>query len=62
MMITQVYALTTEAQAEKADEFYGPIQSEMWGRTHKPDVLPLVKDWKAKVGNIMEKIPVRLIT
>lgn len=56
-MITQVYALTTEALEEKADECYGPIQSEA-GRTPKPDVLPLVTDWNAKVGNIMEKIPV----
>lgn len=60
MMITQVYALTTEAQEEKADECYGPIQSEA-GRTHKPDVLPLIADWNAKL-EIWRKSQFRLIT
>lgn len=60
-MITQVYALTTEAQEEKADEFYGPIQSEMTEHISQMCYLWL-KTGMQKSETLWEKTPVRLIT
>lgn len=53
MMITQVYASTTEAE-EDVDEFYAHIQFEI-DRISKQNVPHHDADWNAKVRNIKKK-------
>ena len=54
--IIQVYAPTTDAEQEEVDEFYDQVQAEI-DRTCKQDVLIVMGDWNAKVGN-KEEAPV----
>lgn len=49
-----MYAPTTDAEEEQADEFYDHIQFE-FDKTCKQNVLLVVVDWNAKIGNINEE-------
>ncbi|XP_049946671.1 craniofacial development protein 2-like [Schistocerca serialis cubense] len=48
--VIQVYAPTTDAEKEIIDQFYGDLQ-ELLLSTPKKDIVFIVGDWNAKVGN-----------
>ena len=50
IMVIQVYALTSEAEAAKVERFYEDLQ-DLLELTPKKDVLVIIGDWKAKVGS-----------
>ena len=49
-MIIQVYARTSNAEEAKVEWFYEDLQ-DLWELTPKKDVLFIIGDWNAKVGN-----------
>lgn len=54
LMVIQVYAPTTDAEEEHIDGFYDHVQFE-FDKTCKKNVLLVVVDWNAKIGNINEE-------
>lgn len=52
--LIQVYAPTTDAEEEDIEEFYGKLQ-QVIDDTSRKDILLVVGDWNAKVGNEEEK-------
>ena len=48
--VTQVYALTSNAEEAEVERFYEDIQ-DLLERTPKKDVLFIIRDWNAKVGS-----------
>lgn len=54
MTIIWVYALITDAEEEEIDEFYDQIQLEN-DRTWKQNMLLVIGDCSAKVGNIKKE-------
>ena len=48
--VIQVYAPTTNAEKAKIEQFYEDLQ-DLLELTHKKDVLFIIGDWNAKVGN-----------
>ena len=53
-MVIQVYAPTTEAEEGEVEWFYEDLQ-DLLELTPKKDVLFIIGDWNAKVGN--QEIP-----
>lgn len=53
-MTVHVYALTTDGKEEEVGEFYDQIQLES-DRTWKQNILLVIGDCNAKVGNIKEE-------
>ena len=50
IMVTQVYALTSNAEEAEVERFYEDLQDLLeW--TPKKDVLLIIGDWNAKVGS-----------
>ena len=54
IMVTQVYAPTSNAEEAEVEQFYEDLQ-DLSEITLKKDVLFIIGDWKAKVGN--QEIP-----
>ena len=52
--VIQVYALTSNAEEAEVERFYEDLQ-ELLELTFKKDVLFIIGDWNAKVGN--QEIP-----
>ena len=52
--VIQVYALTTNAKEDKVEHFYEDLQ-DLLELMPKKDVLFIIGDWNAKVGN--QEIP-----
>ena len=52
--VTQVYALTSNAEEAEVERFYEDFQ-DLLERTPKKDVLFIIRDWNAKVGS--QEIP-----
>ena len=52
--VTQVYAPTTNAKEAELEQLYEDLQ-DLLELTPKKDVLSIIGDWKAKVGN--QEIP-----
>ena len=50
IMVIQVYALTSNAKEAEAEQFYEDLQ-DLLEPTPKKDVLFIIGDWNAKVGN-----------
>ena len=50
IMITQVYALTSNAEEAEVEQFYEELQ-DLLELTPKKDVLFIIGDWNAKVGS-----------
>ena len=48
--VTQVYALTSNAEEAEVEGFYEDLQ-DLLGLTPKKDVLFIIGDWNAKVGS-----------
>ena len=48
--VTQVYALTSNAEEAEVERFYEDFQ-DLLERTPKKDVLFIIRDWNAKVGS-----------
>ena len=48
--VTQVYALTSNAEEAEVEQFYEDLQ-DLQEVTHKIDVLFMIGDWNAKVGS-----------
>ena len=48
--VTQVYALTSNAEEAEVERFYEDFQ-DLLERTPKKDVLFIIGDWNAKVGS-----------
>ena len=49
IIVIQVYALTTNAEEAKVEQFYEDLQ-DLLELTQKKDVLIIIGDWNAKVG------------
>ena len=49
-MVTQVYALTSNAEEAEVEWFYEDLQN-LVELTPKKDVLFIIGDWNAKVGS-----------
>ena len=49
-MVTQVYALTSNAEEAEVEQFYDDLQDGL-ELTPKKDVLFIIGDWNAKVGS-----------
>ena len=50
IMVIQVYALTSNAKEAEAEQFYEDLQ-DLLEPTPKKDILFIIGDWNAKVGN-----------
>ena len=50
IMVIQVYALTSNAQETEVEQFYEDLQ-DLLELTLKKDVLFIIGNWNAKVGN-----------
>ena len=50
IMVIQVYALTSNTEEAKAEQFYENLQ-DLLELTPKKDVLFIIGDWNAKVGS-----------
>ena len=50
IMVIQVYAMTSNAEEAEVEQFYEDLQ-DLLEHTHKKDVLFIIGDWNAKVGN-----------
>ena len=50
IMVIQVYALTINAEEAEVERFYEDLQ-DLLELTPKKDVLFIIGDWNAKVGN-----------
>ena len=50
IMVIQAYALTSNAEEAEAEQFYEDLQ-DLLELTPKKDVLLIIGDWNAKVGN-----------
>ena len=50
IMVTQVYALTSNAEEAEVEWFYEDLQ-DLLELTPKKDVLFIIGDWNAKVGS-----------
>ena len=50
IMVTQVYALTSNAEKAEVEQFYEDLQ-DLLELTPKKDVLFIIGDWNAKVGS-----------
>ena len=48
--VIQVYALTSNAEEAKVEQFYEDLQ-DLLELTHKKEVLLIIGDWNAKVGS-----------
>ena len=49
-MVIQVYVLTSNAEEAEVEQFYEDLQ-DLLELTPKKDVLLIIGDWNAKVGN-----------
>ena len=54
IMVTQVYALTSNAEKAEVEQFYEDLQ-DLLELTPQEDVLFIIGDWNAKVGS--QEIP-----
>ena len=54
IMVIEVYALTSNAEEAEVEQFYEDLQ-DLLELTPKKDVLFIIGDWNAKVGN--QEIP-----
>ena len=50
IIVIQVYALTSNAEEAKVEQFYEDIQ-HLLERTPKKDVLFIIGDWNANIGS-----------
>jgi len=50
IMVSQAYALTSNAEEAEVERFYEDLQ-DLLELTPKKDVLFIIGDWKAKVGS-----------
>ena len=48
--VTQVYVVTSNAEEAKIEWFYEDLK-DLLGQTPSKDVLFIIRDWNAKVGN-----------
>ena len=48
--VIQVYAPTSNAEETEVEQFYGDLQ-DLLELTPKRDVLSIIGDWNAKIGN-----------